>query len=65
MNPLREKHQEAYNAPKGKEGPQSDTVLEAHEDVTDLDGTELQEPSEDEDIDGPSIVLDQDTNTEA
>ena len=59
------KHQEAYKALKGKEGPQADTVLEAHEDVTDLDGTELEEPSEDEDIYGPNILLDQDTNTEA
>ena len=64
-NLLRKKHQEAYKALKGKEGPQADTVLEAHEDVTDLDDTELQEPFEDEDIDGPSIVLDQETNAEA
>ena len=59
------KHQEAYKALKRKEGPQADTVLEALEDVTDLDGTELEEPSKDEDIDGPSILLDQETNTEA
>ena len=51
------KHQEAYKALKGKEGSQADTVLETHEDMTDLDGTELQEPSEDEDIDGPSMCL--------
>ena len=65
---LRKKHQEAYKALKGKEGPQADAVLEALEDMTDLDGTGLEEPedtmSEDEDIDGPSIVLDQETNVE-
>ena len=33
--------------------------------MTDLDGTELEEHSEDEDIDGPSILLDQETNAEA
>ena len=42
-----------------------DTVLEAHEDVTDLDGTELEEHSKDENIDGPSIWLDQETNAGA
>ena len=65
MNLLRKKHQEAYKALKGKEGSRADTVLGTHEDVTDLDGTELQELSKDEDIDGPSIVLDQETNAEA
>ena len=39
--------------------------MKAHGDVTNLGGTELQEPSEDEDIGGPSIVLDQETNAEA
>ena len=33
--------------------------------MTDLDGTELEEPSKDEDIDGPSILLDQETDAEA
>ena len=41
-NLLRKKYQEAYKALKGKEGPQVDKVFEAHEDVTDLDGTELE-----------------------
>ena len=59
------KHQEAYKTLKGKEGPRVDTVFEALENVTDLGGTELEEPSEDEDIDGPSILLDQETNAEA
>ena len=49
----------------GKEGPQSDTVSEALGDVTDLDGTELEEPSKDEDVDGPRILFYQETNTEA
>ena len=40
----------------------STRVLEANEDVTVLDDTELEEPSEDEDIDGPSMLLDQETN---
>ena len=42
--------------------PPSTLDSEAHEDVEDRDGTELKESSEDEDIDGPSILLDQETN---
>ena len=64
-NLLRKKYIEAYMALKVKEGPDTDTVLEAHENVTDLNGTELEEHSKDEDIDGPSILLDQETNAEA
>ena len=33
--------------------------------MTDLDGTELEKHSKDEDIGGPSILLDQETNAEA
>ena len=36
----------------------------AHENVTDFDGTELEEHSKDKDIDGPNILLDQETNAE-
>ena len=35
------------------------------EDVTDRNGTELEEPSKDEDVDGPRILFYQETNTEA
>ena len=64
---LRMKHQEAYVALKDKKGPQADVVLEAAlEAVSDLDDAGLEEPkdidSEDEDVDGPSILLEQETS---
>ena len=72
-NLLRKLHVEAYTALNNKGTPQADAELEALQAINDVNGAGLQEPEDldgevgmvDEDIEGPSIMLEQGTNEES